>query len=143
MTATIAEKKVDSKATAEKTAAQKRMDVAREAQKRLNDYGNNAKFQKWLKTAKTYKLTMKDGKEILWNTLDTVSAFELKVSVANFDDYLSFLFTGLFKQLVRSWVREWALMKTVKISYVEYLQEKLDSAEIDYLDAESYKASQA
>jgi hypothetical protein len=148
MTTTITENK-ETKVTGKKEAVSAklqakldRMNYARGRQRQKNDYAGNAKFQKWLKTAKSYKLTIKDGKEILWATLEIVESFDLKISVSNYDQYLAFLFSGIQKPLLRSWVREWSLTKAVKVTYLEYLHQLLTDNKIDYLTPEEHKESQ-
>jgi hypothetical protein len=148
MTTTITKNK-ETKVTGKKEAVSAklqakldRMSFARSRQRQKNDYASNAKFQKWLKTAKSYKLTIKDGKEILWATLEIVESFDLKISVSNYDQYLAFLFSGIQKPLLRSWVREWSLTKAVKTTYLEYLHQLLTDNKIDYMTPEEYKESQ-
>jgi hypothetical protein len=129
-------------ATAEKTekmSTQERMEKARLANKTRNDYGSNQSFQRWLKCAKVTKLGLKD-KDILWDVLDTVASFDLRISLNNFDQYLDFLFTGN-KQVIRGWVREFILIRATKVTYVGYLQDLLSSNEIDFMDADTYKGA--
>lgn len=126
-----------------KKTKQEIVQAMHEGKNKLADYGGNEKFQAWLKTAQPIKLQLGTGKDKLWEMLEEISACGLSVSIAAYEQYFCFLITGVPKPMVKAWIREFALVKRMKRSYVEYLQEKLDSAGIDYVDADTFKAGLA
>jgi hypothetical protein len=119
------------------------MNKARLARQKLNDFENNTKFQKWAKNAKVMNLTIKNGKDILYGVIETIESFNLKVSLTNFDDFLSVYFEGVSRSVLKAWIKERNLVRNIKVSYVEYLQNLLNEKGMDYLTKSEYMEEQA